>query len=106
MIYLQIVEANHVDDQFYTLGGAGFETAAERAENLMQIPAFEHDCDADDRCYILDFLDEEMSITDDREISAQTAMELLGVDDLGPLRESEKQMVNLVIADTKPTEPE
>lgn len=91
---LQVTEANHTENQFYTLGGAGFDTESERRENLEGIAAYDHDCDADDKCYILDILDPEdgFSIIDDREISAKTAHELLGVEDFEPLREKERAL--------------
>jgi hypothetical protein len=91
---LQITEANHTENQFFTLGGAGFDTEAERQANLATIPAFEHDCDAGDRCYILDILDpdDEFSVVDDFEISESTAHRLLGVEDFEPLRAQERAL--------------
>jgi len=97
---LQIVEVNHTDNAFYTLGGAGWTTEAGRAANLASIPPFEHDCDAADRCYILDILDptDGWSIVDDREISAETARTLLGVESFDELREAEKAMLDELVS--------
>lgn len=106
MIYLEIVEANHMDSQIYILGGAGFETEEERAENLATIPAFNHDCDNDDKCYLLQIVNADGFTDGEREISEATAKTLLGVDDLGPLHENEKQMLGLFTEVSKPTEQE
>lgn len=95
---LQITEANHADNAFWTLGGIIVDTKRERDAEFVRIPAFEHDCDNDDRCYILDVLDNDGSIVSDKEISADTARTLLGVDDLGPLREQDKAIVNALLA--------
>ena len=94
---LQITEANRTENQFFTLGGAGFDTEAERQANLATIPAYDHDCDANDRCYMLDILDpdDDFSIVDEREISEATARALLGTDDFEPLREQERMMWDL-----------
>lgn len=91
---LQITEANHGENEFYMLGGAGFNTEKERQANLATIPRFIHDCAQDDRCYVLDILDpaDDFSVIDDFEISAETAHTLLGVDDFEPLREQERKM--------------
>jgi len=94
---LQITEANHDENEFFTLGGAGFDTEAERAANLSRIPRIDpsHSCEdpAVPRCYIVDVLDPDgFSIVDNIEVSEQTAHELLGVDDFEPLRAGERAM--------------
>jgi hypothetical protein len=91
---LQITEANHTENQFFTLGGAGFDTEAERQANLATIPAHDHDCAANDRCYMLDILDpeDEFSVVNEFEISEATAHTLLGVEDFEPIRVRERAM--------------
>lgn len=86
--YLEITEANHTDNQFYTLGGAGWDTATERNEQYKSIPTYGHDCDNDDKCYFLDVVQPNGDRIKEKEISAATAMTLLGVSDLTPLREN------------------
>jgi len=105
---LQITEANHADNVFWTLGGIIVDTKRERDAEFKRIQAFDHDCDHDDRCYMLDVLDKDGSIVDDKEISAETARILLGVDDLGPLREQDKAMIEGMLATARlgPTTPD
>lgn len=73
---LQVVEANHADNAFYVLGGAGWLTASERDIQFARIPSAVNDDDA--KCwYILDVLDPD-GIIDDKTISADAARALLG----------------------------
>lgn len=94
---LAVTEANHRDDAFYELGAAGFTSEAEMRANLSTIPVHRHHCDADDACYILDIWDGD-GLIDDQEISAETAMTILGVDDLTPLREDAKERIAALVA--------
>ena len=98
---IAIVEANHTQNEFYTLGGAGWQTEAERDAELARIPAFEHDCAAAERCYIVDILDpaDGWSIVGDREISEETAHVLLGVEDFEALREQERAINAMLLAE-------
>jgi len=91
MLYLQVTEVNHTDNAFYMLGGAGFKTQRERSANLATIPLFEHDCENADVCYVLDVLDADGNLDDDREISRETAAALIGTNDFGPIREAYKR---------------
>lgn len=75
--YLEITEANHKDNQFYTLGGAGWDTGRERNEAYKAVPGYKHDCDNDDKCYFLDVLNEEGRIKE-KEISPESVRTLLG----------------------------
>lgn len=97
---LQIVEANHDENEFYTLGGAGFRTEAERTANLTTIPVCDHNCDDDNRCYFLDVLDpaDDFSVLEELEISEDTAKTLLGVSDLEPVRNQERELLAAEIA--------
>jgi len=97
---LQIVEANHDENEFYTLGGAGFRTEAERTANLATIPVCDHNCADDNRCYFLDVLDpaDDFSVLEEREISESTVKTLLGVTDLEPLRRQERELLDAEIA--------
>lgn len=88
---LQITEANHDDNTFYYLGLATFANEGQLLDGLQTIPAFKHDCDNDNKCYMLDILDDQGDIVDDREISKKTALKLLGVKKLGKLRAQAKQ---------------
>lgn len=102
---LQITEANHADDRFYTLGGILVDSKRERDAELAKIPAFDHDCAGDDRCYILDILERDgFSVADDREISAETAAILLGTDDFERLREQDRQRWDAVLASSQHAE--
>lgn len=97
---IAITEANHAENEFYQLGGAGFLTDAERQANLATIPRFEHDCQDPtiDRCYRVDILnpDDQFTIDDEFEITEETAHALLGVEDFEPLREGERAMLRLL----------
>jgi len=75
--YLEITEANHTDNQFYTLGGAGWDTGRERNDAYKAVLEFTHDCDNDDKCYLLDVLNEEGRIKE-KEISPESVVFLLG----------------------------
>ncbi|GAA1992611.1 hypothetical protein GCM10009718_32900 [Isoptericola halotolerans] len=91
---LQITEANHDEDQFFTLGGAGWDSAHDRQVAIDSIPRLEHDCEDPTvrRCYIVDVLDpvDQFTIDDNFEIDEATAHTLLGVEDFEPLRERER----------------
>jgi hypothetical protein len=87
--FMQVVEANHADNAFYTLGGAGFLTEAETLARFKEIPEGpEPDPNSDEPTYMLDLLDEDAAI-DDKRITAATARQLLGAD-LNELREKAK----------------
>jgi hypothetical protein len=89
---LAITEANHERDEFYSLGGAGFDTEQERAENITRISRDldGHACAQASRCYMLDVLGVDgWSLIDGFEISERTAHQLLGVDDFEPLRQQQ-----------------
>lgn len=98
MFLLQLTEANHDDNEFYTLGGAGFLSEAERQASIDRIKASAdltgHDCEDPDvhRCYLIDVLDpaDQFTQLDNFEIDETTAHEVLGVDDFGPIRERER----------------
>lgn len=75
--YLEITEAHHTDNQFYTLGGAGWDTARERNDAYKAVPAYKHDCANDDKCYFLDVLNEEGRIKE-KEISPESVRILMG----------------------------
>lgn len=98
---LQITEANHDEDEFFTLGGAIFDTAEERQASIDALPRFVHDC-ADPsvrRCYTVDVLDEDgWSIVDNIEVSETTAQELLGTSDFEPMRQAERAALRAVAA--------
>lgn len=73
---LQVTEANHTDNAFWNLGGAGWLTAEERDAEFARIPAHVNDEDA--KCwYILDVLDPE-GIVNEKSISVETARALIG----------------------------
>ncbi|ROR97827.1 hypothetical protein EDD28_2436 [Salana multivorans] len=98
---LQITEANHDENEFFTLGGAIFDTAEERQASIDALPRFVHDC-ADEsvrRCYTVDVLNEDgWSIVDNIEVSETTAQELLGTSDFEPMRQSERAALRAVAA--------
>ncbi|MFE6967087.1 hypothetical protein ACFVAJ_18385 [Agromyces sp. NPDC057679] len=97
---INIVEANHDDNEFYTLGTAVFDDEVHRDANLAKIPPHDHDCDESSRCYLLDIIDPEdgWSVLNNIEISEDTAKLLLGTQDLEPLRELDRALVRSVIA--------
>lgn len=102
---LQITEANHDENQFFTLGGILVDSIEERDAEAAQIPKFDHDCDSGTACYMLDLLEEDgFSTADGFEISKETALTLLGVADLEPLRESERALFGLALAFSKSTD--
>jgi len=76
--YLEITEANHTDNQFYSLGGAGWGTGRQRNENYKAVLEFKHDCDNDDKCYLLDVVQDDGTIIKEKEISPESVVFLLG----------------------------
>lgn len=92
---LQLVEANHVENEFFTLGGAGFTNDADRATNVAAISRDlnDHDCETADCCYLVQVLDprDEFTVDNEFEVSGPTAHALLGVDDFEPLRQAERR---------------
>jgi hypothetical protein len=103
---LAITEANHDRDGFFALGGAGFDTAEERTENLSRISRDldGHVCEQDNKCYFLDVLDSEdqFSVIDEIEISERTAHQLLGVVDFEPLRQQQDANIAAMFAERFP----
>lgn len=95
---LVITEANRLEDRFYRLGGAAWDTEAECLAELAKIPATSHNCDDMALCYILDICNEDGSIEDDQEISEATAKALLGVSDFQELRDLDRKRVAAEIA--------
>lgn len=88
--YLQVVEANHEENAFHVLGGAGFTTHAETMASFNSAPTAQKQAPDDMRPgYVLDVLDDDLNVIDDKRISAATARELLGAD-LDTLREKAK----------------
>lgn len=95
---LQLTEANHDDNEFYALGGAGFLTQAERQASIDRIRAASdltgHSCQDPDvhHCYVIDVLDpaDQFTVVDNFEIDEQTAHDVLGVADFEPLRTRER----------------
>lgn len=79
---LQVTEANHRDNAFWVLGGAGWLTKAEMDAAFIRIPSHVNNPEAM-QWYIVDVLDEDGVIVDgaavyDKPISADTARRLLG----------------------------
>jgi hypothetical protein len=99
---LQVTEANHVENEFFTLGGAGFLTKRERTANIATISRDlgDHVCDESDRCYMLDVLDHRdgFSLEDEFEISEATAHVLLGEPDFEPTRQRERELIAAAVA--------
>lgn len=95
MFLVQLVEANHVENEFFTLGGAGFTTERDRATNFAAISRdlTGHDCVTADRCYLVELLapHDGFTVDDALEVSEATAHALLGVDDFEPLRQAERR---------------
>lgn len=88
--YLQIVEANHREDAFHTLGGAGFDTPEGALASFRAAPTAPEQEPGDmNPGYVLDVLDDDLNVIDDKRISAATARALLGAD-LDTLREKAK----------------
>ena len=101
---VRITEANHAENEFFTLGGAGFPTEAERQASIDAIPKIGpgHDCrdPAVQRCYIVDVLDpgDQFTVIDDFEITEETAHALLGVENFDPLRDRERALFAAAMA--------
>lgn len=105
---LQLTEANHDENEFFTLGGAGFLTETDRQASIDRIKASVdltgHDCEDPEvhRCYLIDVLDpaDQFTQIDNFEIDEDTAHEVLGVADFEPLRERERAGLAAVMAVT------
>lgn len=97
---LRLTEANHGENEFFELGGAGFSTEAERAASIAGIPRDlgDHDCQTALCCYLVDVLspEDDFSITDSFEVTEAIAHELLGVEDFEPLRARERGLLAAV----------
>ena len=93
---LQVTEANHDENAFYTLGGAGWGSAEERDEEFAAIPAYTHDCDNDNKCYLVDVIEPNGDLLDSKEISVGQAHVLLGITDFEPAREEERKMWDVI----------
>lgn len=88
--YLQVVEANHEENAFHVLGGAGFRSGAGALASFNSAPAAPEQDPADmTPGYVLDVLDDDLNVIDDKRISAATAQRLLG-GDLDELRAKAK----------------
>ena len=101
---LQVTEANHTRDEFYTLGGAGFESEAERAEEIAKLPRDlgPHSCETGNRCYLVDVLDGEdgFSVLESIEVTEETAHALLGIEDFEPIRQAQDAAVAGLLAES------
>lgn len=86
---LQITEADHHANEFRCLGGATWDTKAERDAAFDAIPASTTaDSAVDDFSWMVDVLDKDgFSIVADREIDEETVLSLLGNDSIEDLRE-------------------
>jgi len=86
---LQITEADHEANEFRCLGGATWDTKAERDAAFDAIPASETaDRAVDDFSWMVDVLDEDgFSIVADREVDEHVVLELLGASSIEELRE-------------------
>lgn len=86
---LQITEADHEANEFRCLGGATWDTKAERDAAFDAIPESKTaDRETDDFSWIVDVLDEDgFSIVADREIDEHVVLELLGDSSIESLRE-------------------
>lgn len=77
--YLQVTLADHKANEFRTVGGAGFLTMAETRRRFREVPfAPDSDPAVDDYTLVLDLLDRNSDILDDKIISKATAEALLG----------------------------
>lgn len=74
---LQITEANHKDDAFWTMDGAAFATQEERDGEYAKVPSIPNDDKADVQ-YTLDKLDAEGSLVEEKFISRAAAEALTG----------------------------
>lgn len=86
---LQITEADHEANEFRRLGGATWDTKAERDAAFDAIPASSTaDRASDDFSWIVDVLDEDgFSIVADREIDEDVVLELLGETSIEDVRQ-------------------
>ena len=71
--YIQLTFVDEANNEFITLGGAGFLTDADLNAQWDTIPAFDGKTS-----FIADLLDAEQLIIDDRNISAELCEERLG----------------------------
>jgi hypothetical protein len=86
---LQITEADHEANEFRCLGGATWDTKAERDAAFDAIPASTTaDSSVDDFSWMVDVLDEDgFSIVADREVDEHVVLGLLGDSSIEALRE-------------------
>lgn len=108
MFCLQLTEANHDENKFFTLGGAGFLSEAERQASIDRIKAATdltgHDCQDPEvhHCYLIDVLADNGDHLDNFEIDEATAYDVLGVDDFEPMRQLERDLFARVLAEVTP----
>lgn len=100
--YLQVTYADHLGNEFLTLGGAGWPTKAERDAEFASIPEAPDPGPAADGTYILDVIESDgYTHSADKIISEATAHALLGqpLDDLKAKARAENRAADQLFAE-------
>lgn len=75
--FLELTVCDHRDQEFYSLGRIQLEVPAEVALDALSANK-PHDCDTADTCFVVDYWpNESVGISDDREVTAEIADQLL-----------------------------